>query len=78
MFFRDELLSWSWRRPLGMPLAPVVGAGSLNPVDFRQKVATNVENVIGRINGIAPQYISEEVSTYFPFGAFYIAFEYPA
>ncbi|XP_059293060.1 uncharacterized protein LOC132046449 isoform X1 [Lycium ferocissimum] len=60
MFFRDELLSWSWRRPLGMPLAPVVGAGSLNPVDFKQKVATNVENVIGRINGIAPQYISEE------------------
>ncbi|CAN4078750.1 unnamed protein product [Withania somnifera] len=60
MFFRDELLSWSWRRPLGMPLAPVVGAGSLNPVDFKQKIATNVENVIGRINGIAPQYISEE------------------
>ncbi|XP_075091326.1 uncharacterized protein LOC107801589 isoform X2 [Nicotiana tabacum] len=60
MFFRDELLSWSWRRPLGMPLAPVVGAGSLNPVDFKQKVTINVENVIGRINGIAPQYISEE------------------
>ncbi|XP_049383285.1 uncharacterized protein LOC125847672 isoform X2 [Solanum stenotomum] len=60
MFFRDELFSWSWRRPLGMPLAPVVGAGNLNPVDFTQKVATNVENVIGRINGIAPQYISEE------------------
>ncbi|KAK9062066.1 hypothetical protein SSX86_019251 [Deinandra increscens subsp. villosa] len=60
MFFRDELLSWSWRRPLGMPLAPVVGGGSLNPVEFRQKITTNVEEVIGRINGIAPQFISEE------------------
>ncbi|KAK3007679.1 hypothetical protein RJ639_014816 [Escallonia herrerae] len=60
MFFRDELLSWSWRRPLGMPLAPVVGGGSLNPVDFRQKISTNVDHVIGRISGIAPQYVSEE------------------
>ncbi|KAA8531972.1 hypothetical protein F0562_006886 [Nyssa sinensis] len=60
MFFRDELLSWSWRRPLGMPLAPVVGGGSLNPIDFKQKVTSNVENVIGRITGIAPQYLSEE------------------
>ncbi|KAJ0907922.1 putative non-specific serine/threonine protein kinase [Helianthus annuus] len=60
MFFRDELLSWSWRRPLGMPLAPVVGGGSLNPVEFRQKITTNVEQVISRINGIAPQSISEE------------------
>ncbi|CAL5373324.1 unnamed protein product [Camellia sinensis] len=60
MFFRDELLSWSWRRPLGMPLAPVVGGGSMNPVDFKQKVTTNVEHVISRINGIAPQYVSEE------------------
>ncbi|KAI3451444.1 hypothetical protein Pfo_008109 [Paulownia fortunei] len=59
MFFRDELISWSWRRPLGMPLAPV-GGGSLNNVDLKQKVTTNVEHVIGRINGIAPQYISEE------------------
>ncbi|KAM7524076.1 hypothetical protein LguiA_013978 [Lonicera macranthoides] len=59
MFFRDELLSWSWRRPLGMPLAPV-GGGSLNPADFKQKVTTNVEHVINRINGIAPQFISEE------------------
>lgn len=60
MFFRDELLSWSWRRPLGMPMAPVAGGGSLNPVDFENKVTTNVENVIGRISGIAPQYFSEE------------------
>ncbi|KAL7102214.1 hypothetical protein ACP275_08G105000 [Erythranthe tilingii] len=59
MFFRDELISWSWRRPLGMPLAPV-GGGSLNNVDLKQKVTTNVEHVITRINGIAPQYISEE------------------
>ncbi|KAL8246880.1 hypothetical protein R6Q59_008096 [Mikania micrantha] len=60
MFFRDELLSWSWRRPLGMPLAPVVGGGSLNPVEFKQKITTNVEEVIVRISGIAPQFISEE------------------
>ncbi|XP_075655312.1 uncharacterized protein LOC142625565 isoform X3 [Castanea sativa] len=60
MFFRDELLSWSWRRPLGMPLAPIAGGSSMNPIEFKQKVTTNVEHVIGRINGIAPQYISEE------------------
>ncbi|CAL2274022.1 unnamed protein product [Prunus armeniaca] len=60
MFFRDELLSWSWRRPLGMPMAPFAGGGSMNPADFKQKVITNVEHVIGRINGIAPQYFSEE------------------
>ncbi|MBA0551632.1 hypothetical protein Golob_022508 [Gossypium lobatum] len=60
MFFRDELLSWSWRRPLGMPLAPAAGGGSMNPTDFKYKVTTNVENVIGRISGIAPQCFSEE------------------
>ncbi|KAE8010614.1 hypothetical protein FH972_006971 [Carpinus fangiana] len=60
MFFRDELLSWSWRRPLGMPLAPISGGGSTNPIEFKQKVTTNVEHVIGRINGIAPQFFSEE------------------
>lgn len=30
-------------------------------MDFEQKVTTNVDNVIGRIKGIAPQYFSEEV-----------------
>ncbi|XP_024180311.1 transformation/transcription domain-associated protein isoform X2 [Rosa chinensis] len=60
MFFRDELLSWSWRRPLGMPMAPFSGGGSMNPADFKQKVINNVEHVINRINGIAPQYFSEE------------------
>ncbi|KAH9611581.1 hypothetical protein KSS87_004438 [Heliosperma pusillum] len=59
MFFRDELLSWSWRRPLGMPLAPVPGGG-LSPADFKHKVTINVEQVIARINGIAPQSLSEE------------------
>jgi hypothetical protein len=62
MFFQDELLSWSWRRPLGMPLAPISGGGGTNPIEFKQKVTTNVEHVIGRITGIAPQYFSEEVS----------------
>ncbi|GMI63680.1 hypothetical protein like AT2G17930 [Hibiscus trionum] len=60
MFFRDELFSWSWRRPLGMPLAPAAGGGSLNPADFKHKVTANVENVIGRITGITPQFFSEE------------------
>ena len=44
-----------------MPLAPAAGGGSLNPIDFKHKVTTNVENVIGRISGIAPQCFSEEV-----------------
>ncbi|KAJ7953120.1 Transformation/transcription domain-associated protein [Quillaja saponaria] len=60
MFFRDELLSWSWRRPLGIPLAPIAGGGTMSPIDFKQKVTTNVDNVINRINGIAPHYFSEE------------------
>ncbi|KAE8707127.1 hypothetical protein F3Y22_tig00110387pilonHSYRG00919 [Hibiscus syriacus] len=60
MFFRDELFSWSWRRPLGMPLSASSGGGSLNPADFKHKITTNVENVINRISGIAPQCFSEE------------------
>ncbi|XP_077231461.1 uncharacterized protein LOC143864410 isoform X2 [Tasmannia lanceolata] len=59
MFFRDELLSWSWRRPLGMPSASIAG-GNMNPVDFEQKVTINVEHVIARVKGIAPQFYSEE------------------
>lgn len=43
-----------------MPLGAAGGSG-LNPIDFKDKVSTNVENVIGRINGIAPQF-SEEVT----------------
>ncbi|KAH1158068.1 hypothetical protein GLYMA_11G077000v4 [Glycine max] len=60
MFFRDELLSWSWRRPLGMPMAPMAAGGTMSPVDFKQKVITNVEHVITRVKGIAPQNFSEE------------------
>ncbi|PON42676.1 Phosphatidylinositol 3-kinase, Vps34 type [Parasponia andersonii] len=61
MFFRDELLSWSWKRPLGMPIAPPVGGNSsMNSTDLKQKVTANVENVISRISGIAPQNFSEE------------------
>lgn len=59
MFFRDELLSWSWRRPLAMPPAPVA-AGGISPMDFEQKVTMNVEHVIARIKGIAPQCSEEE------------------
>lgn len=43
-----------------MPLAAVSG-GSLNPVDFKNKVTTNVDHVIARIHGISPQFYSEEV-----------------
>lgn len=42
-------------------MAPIAGGGGMNPVDFKQKITTNVELVIGRINSIAPQYLSEEV-----------------
>ncbi|KAJ3683868.1 hypothetical protein LUZ60_014095 [Juncus effusus] len=57
MFFRDELLSWSWRRPLGIPSVPVP---VLNPLDFEQKVTTNVDHVVTRIKDIAPQFLSDE------------------
>ncbi|KAF7809661.1 transformation/transcription domain-associated protein-like [Senna tora] len=60
MFFRDELLSWSWRRPLGMPAIPMAGGGTMNTHDFKQKVTTNVDHVIARIKGICPQNFSEE------------------
>ncbi|KAJ4791719.1 Transformation/transcription domain-associated protein [Rhynchospora pubera] len=56
MFFRDELLSWSWRRPI-MPSVPVQ---VLNPLDFEQKVTTNADQVIARIKSIAPQFLSDE------------------
>ncbi|XXG86133.1 hypothetical protein AAC387_Pa11g1088 [Persea americana] len=61
MFFRDELLSWSWRRPLGMPSAPA--AGGISPLDFEQKVTMNVEHVISRVKGIAPLYSDKEENT---------------
>jgi transformation/transcription domain-associated protein len=35
----------------------------MNPADFKHKVTTNVDNVINRITGIAPQYLSEEVTS---------------
>lgn len=44
-------------------MAPFAGGGNMNPIDFKQKVIANVEHVIGRINGIAPQYFSEEVTS---------------
>lgn len=44
-----------------MPMAPMAG-GTMSPVDFKQKVITNVERVIVRIKGVAPQNFSEEVS----------------
>ncbi|RWV99280.1 hypothetical protein GW17_00037820 [Ensete ventricosum] len=65
MFFRDELLSWSWRRPLGIPPAPVA-AGGINPLDLEQKVTTNVDHVIARIKAIAPQCFPEEVCSFSP------------
>ncbi|KAM3383848.1 hypothetical protein ACQJBY_008479 [Aegilops geniculata] len=59
MFFRDELLSWSWRRPLGIPSVPVA-AGMINPLDFQQKVIHNVDHVINRIKSISPHYLADE------------------
>ncbi|XP_010526797.1 PREDICTED: transformation/transcription domain-associated protein-like [Tarenaya hassleriana] len=60
MFFRDELLSWFGRRPLGVPIPPVAGIATLNSAELKHKVNSNVDDVIGRIKGIAPQYFSEE------------------
>ncbi|KAI0530691.1 hypothetical protein KFK09_000238 [Dendrobium nobile] len=59
MFFRDELLSWSWRRPLGLNSAPAT-SGGINPLDFELKITSNVEHVIERIKGIAPHPSSDE------------------
>ncbi|GAB2282828.1 hypothetical protein Dimus_017364 [Dionaea muscipula] len=56
MFFRDELLSWSWRRPIGIPIPPL----GLNPAEFKLKVTANVDHAISRLNAIAPQSFSEE------------------
>lgn len=61
MFFRDELLSWFGRRSLGGPIPPVAGIATLSSAELKHKVNTNVDDVIGRIRGIAPQYFSEEV-----------------
>ncbi|PWA79253.1 ENTH/VHS, VHS subgroup [Artemisia annua] len=47
-------------RPLRMSLNSVVGGGSLKPVAIRQIITTNVEQVIGQINVIAPQFITKE------------------
>ncbi|KAJ7563398.1 hypothetical protein O6H91_03G108600 [Diphasiastrum complanatum] len=58
MFFRDELISWSWRRPPGMPNAP--SGGGISPTELKQKVSANVEQVITRIKSIAPQTFPEE------------------
>ncbi|KAL5822462.1 hypothetical protein ACOSQ3_020378 [Xanthoceras sorbifolium] len=63
MFFRDELLSWTWRRPMGMSMAPASGGGNTNTIEFKHKVNTNVESVIVRVNGIAPQYSEEDENT---------------
>ncbi|CAM8905182.1 unnamed protein product [Rhodiola kirilowii] len=58
MFFRDELLSWSWKRP-GMPMGSIAG-GTLNPIEFKNKITANVDNVVGRVTTISPQYYTEE------------------
>ncbi|ERN04635.1 hypothetical protein AMTR_s00268p00016240 [Amborella trichopoda] len=60
MFFRDELLSWSWRRPLGLPSVPAIVTPGMSLSEFEQKVTTNVESVIGRVKVIAPQFSPEE------------------
>jgi len=59
MFFRDELISWSWRRTPGMP--PASGAGGISTAELKAKVAANVDQVMTRIRTIAPQSFAEEV-----------------
>ena len=51
-------------------MAPVPGGG-LSPADFKHKVTSNVEHAIGRINGIAPQSLSDEVKRQFVFYSFF-------
>uniref|UniRef100_A0A7I4F837 Non-specific serine/threonine protein kinase n=1 Tax=Physcomitrium patens TaxID=3218 RepID=A0A7I4F837_PHYPA len=59
MFFRDELISWSWRRPPGP--SPANGtAGGMSSAELKTKVAENVEQVITRVQKIAPQCFPEE------------------
>lgn len=43
-------------------MAPMAAGGTMSPVDFKQKVITNVEHVVGRVKGIAPQNFSDDVS----------------
>ncbi len=60
MFFRDELISWSWRRPPGA--SPANGAaGGMSLAELKSKVTENVELVINRVQKIAPQCFPEEV-----------------
>ncbi|KAL3681984.1 hypothetical protein R1sor_000006 [Riccia sorocarpa] len=59
MFFRDELISWSWRRPLGMPSAPGT-PGGISSSELKQKVIGNAEQVMARVKAIAPQCYPEE------------------
>ena len=55
IFFRDELLSWA------KSAVTAADHEGINLVELREKVTTNVEQVIGRIKGIAPQCSPEEV-----------------
>ncbi|KAG6555625.1 hypothetical protein Mapa_002860 [Marchantia paleacea] len=59
MFFRDELISWSWRRPPGMASAPTT-PGGISSSELKQKVTANVEQVMVRVKAIAPQCFPEE------------------
>ena len=60
MFFRDELISWSWRRPPG--IAPSASAANgMSSAELKNKVGDNVEEVIKRVRSIAPQCFPEEV-----------------
>ncbi|KAL2624095.1 hypothetical protein R1flu_008340 [Riccia fluitans] len=59
MFFRDELISWSWRRPPGMPSAPST-PGGISSSELMQKVTANVDQVMARVIAITPQCHPEE------------------
>eukprot|EP00958_Prasinococcus_capsulatus_P028070 scaffold6247_cov416-Prasinococcus_capsulatus_cf.AAC.16 len=50
MFFRDELLSWSWRRqPHSMNAMPP------SIVELKKKVDGNVQEVMHRAHAVAPE-----------------------
>lgn len=55
LFFRDELISWAWRRPPSAPGPPSVSGANMSVAELRAKVSINVESILRRLNRIAPQ-----------------------
>lgn len=63
MFFRDELISWSWRRhPVGGMPSQAAG-GNISTIELKQKVTANVDSVLKRVETMAPQRYAEEINS---------------